>query len=292
MRLGVFVSNEGDHMARLGVAEMAAVAEGAGADGLWVSDHLLMLDEPTTEYPFSDDGRPPWDATDHYYEALACCAWIAAATERCRVGTAILILPQRNVLEVAKTAATIDRLSGGRFALGVGAGWYSGEMAALGYDFGSRGRRFDEMLEVLRDSWGGRPARYDGDHVSIPDRVVLEPPPAQRPGIPILVGGMSRHARRRAATLGDGWLAIADAGRWDPDGLGRELADVLSRRPDPAAEFEAVLQLNSDPDDPVRAAEIVREAGQVGFGEVIVEAPWANGLTEARDAIAEIRAVT
>jgi probable F420-dependent oxidoreductase len=292
VRLGVFVSNEGDHMSRLGATEMAVAAEEAGADGLWVSDHLLMLDEPTSEYPFSDDGRPPWEMTDPYLEALACCAWIAAATERCRVGTAILILPQRNVLEVAKTAATIDHLSAGRFALGVGAGWYSGEMEALGYDFGSRGRRFDEMLEVLRSAWGGRPAAYDGDHVSVPERIVLEPRPAQRQGVPILVGGMSSPARRRAARLGDGWLAIAGASDWDADGLAAGLADVRERREDPAAEFEAVLQLNADPRDPARVAQLVAEAGEVGFGEVIVEPPWADGLDEARAAIAEIRAAT
>ena len=292
MRLGVFVSNEGDHMSRLGVAEMAVAAEEAGADGLWVSDHLLMLDEPTTEYPFSHDGRPPWDMSDDYYEAITCCAWIAAATDRCRVGTAILILPQRNVLEVAKAIATIDRLSGGRLALGVGAGWYSGEMEALGYDFGARGRRFDEMLEVLRECWSGRPTRYDGDHVSIPDRVVLEPRPAQERGVPILVGGMSGVARRRAARLGDGWLAIADGSRWDPDGLAAGLADVRARRPDGAAPLEAVLQLNADPDDPSRIAELAREAAQVGFEEVIVEPPWASGIEASRAAIAAIRSAT
>jgi probable F420-dependent oxidoreductase len=290
VRLGVFVSNEGGHMARLGVREMAVAAEAAGADGLWVSDHLLMLDEPTTEYPFSPDGRPPWEMTDPYLEALTCCSWIAAATQRCRVGTAILILPQRNVLEVAKAAATIDQLSGGRFVLGVGAGWYRGEMEALGHDFGSRGKRFDEMLRVLRDAWGGRPAPFAGAHVAIPDRVVLEPRPAQEGGVPILIGGMSAPARRRAAGLGDGWLAIASASDWDPTGLAAELDDVRGRRADADAPFEAVLQLIADPRDPARIARLVHEAAEVGFGEVIVEPPWADGLSEARAAIAEIHA--
>src|SRR4051795_6842721 len=120
MRLGVFVSNEGEFAFRLGLGQMAEVAESAGAGGLSVSDHLLLFDEPTTEYPFSEDGAPTWDMTGDYYEALTCCATMAAATDRCRIGTAILVLPQRNVFEVAKMSATIDRLSGGRFALGVG----------------------------------------------------------------------------------------------------------------------------------------------------------------------------
>ncbi|MET0926007.1 MAG: LLM class flavin-dependent oxidoreductase, partial [Solirubrobacterales bacterium] len=100
LRLGVFVSNEGDFASSLGLARMAEGAEAAGADGLWVSDHLMLFDEPTSEYPFSADGAPSWDMTGDYYEALACCATIAAVTERCRIGTAILVLPQRNVFEV------------------------------------------------------------------------------------------------------------------------------------------------------------------------------------------------
>jgi hypothetical protein len=124
----------------------------------------------------------------------------------------------------------------------------------------------------------------------VPERVVLEPRPAQRSGVPLLVGGMSRPARRRAAGLGDGWLAIASASDWDPDALAAGLADVRARRQEAAGPFEAVLQLNADPRDPARVAELVREAGQVGFGEVIVEPPWADGLEEARAAIGVVRA--
>jgi probable F420-dependent oxidoreductase len=291
MRIGVFVSNEGDHASRLGLSAMAVAAEEAGADGLWVSDHLLMLDEPTTEYPFSEDGVPPWDMAGDYYEALTCCAWIAASTRRCRVGTAVLVLPQRNVLEVAKAVATLDRLSSGRFALGVGAGWYGGEMEALGYGFRSRGRRFDEMLEVLRDCWTGRPAGYGGSEISVRKGVVLEPRPVHG-RVPLLVGGMSAVARRRAARHGDGWLAIAGSDDWDAEHLSAGLADVRRRRGVQGDSFEAVLQLNADPQDTPRIAELVRQAGEIGFDEVIVEPPWAAGVEDAAAVIAEVRAST
>jgi probable F420-dependent oxidoreductase len=291
VRLGVFVSNEGDHASRLGLTNMAVAAEEAGADGLWVSDHLLMLDEGTTEYPFSRDGVPPWDMTDHYYEALVCCAWIAAVTRRCRVGTAILVLPQRNVLEVAKMVATLDRLSSGRFVLGVGAGWYSAEMEALGYDFGSRGRRLDEMLEVLRDCWSGRPVSYDGTQIKIPDRIVLEPRPAQSSGVPLLIGGMSAVARRRAARHGDGWLAIAGAEDWDPELLSERFADVRGRR-DGREPFEFVVQLNADPTDTGRILEIAREAGEAGVDEIILEPPWLEGVEAAASMVADVKAAT
>lgn len=288
MRLGVFVSNEGGFAAHLGLARMAVAAEDAGADGLWVSDHLVLLDEPTREYPFSEDGAPPWEMTDDYFEALTCCATMAAVTRRCRIGTAILVLPQRNVLEVAKTVATIDRLSGGRFALGVGAGWYSAEMAALGYAFSRRGRRFDEMLDVLRACWTGRPGPYEGDEIAIPDRIVMHPRPAQPRGVPLLVGGMSAPARRRAAARGDGWLAIAVAGAWDPSLLARQLEDVHTRR-EGKGRFETVLQLSCDAEDRARVVELLLEAGALGFDEVIIEPPWASGIEPACALIAEAK---
>ena len=290
MRLGVFVSNEGDHATRLGLAEMAASAEEAGADGLWVSDHVALFDQPTSEYPFSADGRPNWELTADYFEALACCATIAAATQRCRVGTAILVLPQRNVLEVAKTAATIDAISGGRMVLGLGAGWYSAEMEALGHSFARRGRRFDEMLDVLRDCWTGRPAAYEGEEISIPEHLVMRPRPVQRPGIPLLVGGMSAPARRRAATRGDGWLALATDDEWDAERLAHELDEVRSLR-EADGPFEFVLQLNADPTDGARIAELVAEAAAIGFGEAIVEPPWSLGIDAAAGVVREARAV-
>jgi probable F420-dependent oxidoreductase len=291
----VFVSNEGDFASRLGLAKMAVAAEAAGADGLWVSDHIVLLDEPTSEYPFSESGVPTWDMTGDYYEALTCCATMAAVTQRCRIGTAVLVLPQRNVLEVAKTAATIDQLSGGRFVLGVGAGWYSGEMEALGYAFSSRGRRFDEMLEVLRDCWTGRPSGYHGEEITIPDRVVVEPRPVQRPGVPLLIGGMSAPARRRAAKHGDGWLALAVSDRWDASLLAEGLEDVRGRR-EPDRALAAVLQLNAGSTGGERTAELAIEAREIGFDEVIIEPPWTSGIGDAcaligavKDALTEPR---
>jgi alkanesulfonate monooxygenase SsuD/methylene tetrahydromethanopterin reductase-like flavin-dependent oxidoreductase (luciferase family) len=123
MKVGVIIPNAGEEPSVLGIQRMAVEAENAGAQSLWVSDHLVFIDRPNHDYPFSADGVPSWDMTADYYEALTCCAAMASATERARIGTAVLVLPQRNAFEVAKTAATVDRLSGGRFELGVGAGW-------------------------------------------------------------------------------------------------------------------------------------------------------------------------
>jgi alkanesulfonate monooxygenase SsuD/methylene tetrahydromethanopterin reductase-like flavin-dependent oxidoreductase (luciferase family) len=113
-------------------------------------------------------------------------------------------------------------------------------LEALGYAFRSRGRRFDEMLEVLRDCWTGRPSGFQGEEITIPDRVVIEPRPLQRPGVPLLIGGMSAPARRRAAKHGEGWLALAVSDRWDASLLAEGLEDVRARR-EPDHALEAVL---------------------------------------------------
>src|SRR5262249_57648692 len=98
-RLGAIVPNAGPLPSELGIGEMAAAAESAGATSVWVSDHLLMVDADITGYPYSVDGHPTWPVDIEYYEAFVCCTLMAAATTSCRIGTAALILPQRNVLE-------------------------------------------------------------------------------------------------------------------------------------------------------------------------------------------------
>jgi probable F420-dependent oxidoreductase len=291
--IGAIVPNAGPAPSTIGLGAMAAAAERAGADSVWVSDHLLLVDEHTTEYPYSDDGVPTWNVDIDYYEALISCAVMAAATERARVGTAVLVLPQRNVLEVAKMAATLDRVSGGRLALGVGAGWSSREFEALGHRFETRGRRMDEMLQVMRACWSGRPPAFDGEEIAVPPDVVLQPTPAQPGGVPLLVGGMTKPARRRAARHGDGWLAIAFARTWDGDALRRRHEDVLAQRADavPGAPFESVLLLHSRPADADRVPELVAEAQAIGFGDVIVEPQWLAGVEQATELIRRAAAV-
>jgi probable F420-dependent oxidoreductase len=290
MGIGAIVPNAGPAPSQVGIGAMARAAEEAGATSVWVSDHLLMVDEDTTEYPYSDDGAPTWEVDVDYYEAFACVGAMAAATERVRVGTAVLVLPQRNVLEVAKVAATLDRLSGGRLALGVGAGWNSPDFAALGQRFETRGKRFDEMLDVLHACWSGRPPAFDGEELQIPPGVVLTPTPAQASGVPLLVGGMTKPARRRAAERGDGWLAISFAYRWDGDELRRQYEDVLAQKAQarPDAPFETLLLLHAGPDEADRVPELVAEAQAIGFGETIVEPQWTAGVEQGQELIARV----
>jgi probable F420-dependent oxidoreductase len=292
MRLGAVIPNAGPLPGRLGLIEMAVAAEEAGAQSVWVSDHLLMVDADTTDYPFSEDGRPTWPADTPYLEAMTCCAFIAAATRRCRVGTAVLVLPQRRVLEFAKTAATLDVLSGGRLSLGVGAGWYRDEFEALGYGFEGRGRRLDEMLGVLRSCWTGRPEPFDGREVSVRPGIVLEPKPLQPGGPPLLVGGTSAAALRRAALHADGWLGIAWVERLDVIALAGQVDTVRRRRADAGLGPATVtLKLHAGPEAADGLAAALEALRPLELDEVIIEPPWALGVDAARETIAEACAV-
>jgi probable F420-dependent oxidoreductase len=290
MRLSVNVPNFGDLPERIGLGTMAREAEAAGADGVWLADHLLLVDEVMTGYPYAPDGIYPQPATLPFYDSLASCAFLAAATERCRIGIGVLVLPQRNVLEVAKVAATIDRLSGGRFALGVGSGWNRLEMEAVGYSFGKRGQRTDEMLQVLRDCWRGTPSGFDGRLILIRDGVMLFPTPVQQAGVPLLVGGMGDVSLRRAAAYGDGWLAIAFAERLNVGGLREQVERVSALRADNGkAPLELVLKLHAEPRSAFDLPAAVAAVAGLGFDEVIVDLPWVHGVDRAHEVLAACR---
>ncbi|MYJ29764.1 MAG: LLM class F420-dependent oxidoreductase, partial [Acidimicrobiaceae bacterium] len=176
---------------RQGVVEFARAAEEAGFDGVGFTDHPA----PTHRW-MSAGGH---DALDPF-AALAFCA---AVTERILLIPNVVVLPYRNPLLVAKSVATIDTLSGGRFVLAVGTGYLKGEYRALGVDFEERNDLFDEAIEVMRGVWSSDDFSYEGRNFTAHGQTV-NPKPAAR--IPIWIGGNSRLSRRRAATVGDGWV--------------------------------------------------------------------------------------
>jgi probable F420-dependent oxidoreductase len=186
------------------VRSLAQACEDVGFASLWAPEHVVFFGSYRSRYPYSADGRPPWSGATGIFDPLFVCAVAAEATRSLRVGSAVLILPQRPALLTAKEALTLDHLSNGRFRLGVGAGWSAEEYQALGVPFARRGRRFDEYIAVMRAAWTEERARYDGEFVSFED-VVLLPRPVTPGGPPIIIGGDSRAALRRAAKAGDGW---------------------------------------------------------------------------------------
>jgi probable F420-dependent oxidoreductase len=176
------------------VAETAAWAEAAGFDGFSFTEH------PAAGANWLTHGG------HQTLDPFVALAFAAGATERLRLLTYLAVLPYRNPFLLAKTAATLDRLSGGRLTLGVGSGYHKTEFFALGVDFEERNELVDEALDVLTRAWSGEPFSYAGRHFEARD-VVQRPRPAQRP-IPVWIGGNSRLARSRVAARGQGWMPM------------------------------------------------------------------------------------
>src|SRR5205823_1109354 len=168
---------------RVGAIELAQAAEAAGFESLWTVEHVVVPAGYQSTYPYAEDGRMPGPENLPIPDPLIWLSFVAAVTETIRLGTGILILPQRNPIVVAKEIATLDHLSGGRVELGVGAGWLEEEFDAIGVPFEDRGRRLDEHIEALRALWTGDPATFDGDLVQF-GAVHSNPKPDQHP-IPI-----------------------------------------------------------------------------------------------------------
>ena len=199
-------------------------------------------------------GPRPMDPTDPMLDPLVHLAYVAAMTERLRLGTGIVILPQRNPLVLAKQVASLDVLSGGRVLLGVGAGWLEAEMNALGVPMSERGRRTDEYLTAMHALWTEEAPSFHGRHVSF-DAVDAHPRPVRPDGPRIVVGGHSPAAFRRAVAHGHGWFGNGNS----PDDLARHL-DGLAKaateveRPDRLGPLEVTfMQLDPVEVDPATA---------------------------------------
>lgn len=264
MRIGAKLPNSGPLPVRLGVPAMARTLEAAGFDSLWVSDHVVLPATIESRYPFAADGRATWATDTPYLDALVALALAAAVTERVRLGTAVLVLPQRNPVALAKQVASIDVASGGRVELGVGAGWLAEEFAALGAPFAGRGARMEEWMAILRECWTGRTRGRTSEHYELPGDVLSLPTPAHE--IPLLVGGHSRRALRRARELGDGWLAQQSASELDPAALASAAAQL---GPDP----RIVLRIVESAGRADTVAEHLPVLAAAGVSEVIVDVP-------------------
>lgn len=185
---------------------VAAAAERSGFSTLWVGEHVVMVDEPESPYPYSDDGLIAVEADADWLDPLIALSFAAAATNRIELATGVLLLPEHNPVITAKAAASLDRMTGGRLSLGVGVGWSREEYDALGVPFEERSRRMVEYVAAMRALWRDDVASYSGEFVSF-DRVRVNPKPHRR-SVPIVLGGNSDAALRRVAEWGDGWYGF------------------------------------------------------------------------------------
>jgi probable F420-dependent oxidoreductase len=251
--------------------DLAKIAEELGFDGVMVSDHLLYFEEMQLRYPYSDDGSPPFFTGETVWpECWSSIGGLAAATERIHFITNVYIVPLRHPIELAKAISSVATFCGDRVALGAGAGWMQEEFDALGIDFRTRGKRFDECIAVLRKLWTGEPVEHHGDFFEFP-RVQMCPVPSHQ--VPIYIGGSTPAALRRTARLGDGWLGPGQTVEDALETLKR--IDALRAEAGRASEpFDAVVPLNGPPvrDD----VERLRDGG--GGGAVSLPFAFTLGI--------------
>ena len=233
MKFGLMFANTGPFSNPESLARLAQAAEERGIESLWTVEHVVIPVGYQSPYPYSPSGKIPGAESVSIPDPLLPLAFVAAVTKTIRLGTGILILPQRHPAYVAKEVATLDVLSKGRAILGIGSGWLAEEFEVVGVPFRERGARTDESIRALRSLWQASPASFSGKFYRWPV-VESNPKPVQRGGVPIVIGGHSEAAARRAARLGDGFFPA----RGDRETLTRLLSVLrdecakVSRKPD------------------------------------------------------------
>jgi probable F420-dependent oxidoreductase len=208
VQIGFFAPHVGPS-SRDGIARACDIADELGADILWAVDHIAFPYGFEAVYPYAthEFGESP-DRPLEWWDCLSVLAYLAARTERVRIGTGVLVLPYRHPIATAKAIATVDQLSGGRVLFGVGVGWLRDEFEALQlHPFDARGTVTDEQLAIIKAVWTSDRASFAGRFYDFPD-VSVTPKPVQRPHPPILVGGNSPAALRRTVRVGDAWHAL------------------------------------------------------------------------------------
>ncbi|MER7000357.1 LLM class F420-dependent oxidoreductase [Streptomyces sp. NPDC000410] len=277
--------------------DLAGTLEECGIESLWTVEHVVVAEEYTPLYPYAQNGQMPTapGGVLPMPDPLETIAFLAGASRTLRFGTAMVVAPLHSPAVLAKRAATIDLHSGGRLMLGLGIGWQKEEYAAVGVPYQARGARLDECIEAMRALWSQAPASFDGRYVSF-DRVHCTPQPASG-SVPIVLGGNSDAAVRRAGRCGDGWF---------PYTIGAEdfarQAELLRGCAQEAGRPEDAVELTAWPDscDRQRAwadAAWMREYVRAGATRLVISPPGGGpdglrgprGLDRLRAHIARYR---
>jgi probable F420-dependent oxidoreductase len=250
-----------------------------GFDGMVTADHLIYPRELSSPYPDHPSGTPPWPPETAWPDCWVQIGAMAAVTKRLRFSNAVYIAPARPLLHVAKQVATAAVLSEGRVSLAAGVGWMREEYDLLGEDFSTRGKRLDEMIPALRALWAGGWVSWRGRYYEVPE-MMIEPHPESP--VPILCGGESDAALRRAARMCDGWVGYAYA--WDDAISYVEKLTKLRREYGRESEpFDIMLAL-LEPASP----DLYKRAEDVGITQVMV-APWMVAELSPGDGVERYR---
>jgi probable F420-dependent oxidoreductase len=239
-------------------------AERLGYESVWLPEHLV-LPVRMSRSPHPGDDHPPVPPTTPVFDAFAYLGFLAGRTSQLRLGTHVYNLGLRHPFISARAVQTLDVLSGGRFEFGIGASWLEEEWRAVGLDFDTRGRRVDEAIDVCKRLWTEPEVAYDGEFFRF-DPVAFEPKPLQQPWPPILIGGESGAALRRAARAGDGWIGMGHTFESAAGQIAR-LRELRGEYDGDVASFQICLG------GPVTGVDDVRRWEELGVTRLIVS-PW------------------
>jgi probable F420-dependent oxidoreductase len=260
-------------------AGVARRAEALGFESVWVPEHLVFPTHIRSRYPYTADGVPPVTPDAPLLDPLLLLMHVADATSTIRLGTNIYILPLRHPLVTARSVTTLDVLSNGRLTLGVGIGWLAEEFEAVGIEFETRAARTRECVRALRVLWTAAEPEFHGRWARF-GPLRFEPKPVQKPHPPVVFGGESEAALRRAAALGDGWYGVGHT----PESAAKQvqrlraLLVAAGRADDP-------FELTVSPGGPLDP-DLVRRYADAGVHRLVV-LPWRRGR-EAEDALARL----
>lgn len=275
MQIDVFVPLSALNATPSFLRALGPALEERGFGAVWVPEHVVLFDDYESSYPYSPDGKFPGGGDTGLLEPLTALTYLAAVTDRIRLGTAICLIPQRNPVYTAKQVADLDVLSQGRVDFGIGIGWLKEEFDALNVPWANRGKRANEYLDVMRSLWTDETSEFSGDTYGLPPTRCY-PKPAQSP-VPVHVGGESPAAMRRAAQRGQGWFSFNRApGEFDE--VLPQLDEVL------AAEGRS----RADDDFTLTVCPYFQPLGEKelqGYAEVGIDRVIAMGMVFTEDAI-------
>ena len=264
------------------MVEVATTAEELGFGTAWIGEHIISPLDMSSRYPYADhdEQAPAYHSHLPFYDPYAALSYLAARTTTLRLGLSLSIVPLHDPYHLARSVATLDLFSEGRFLFGVGAGWLKEEFEIVGRPWDRRGARLEESLAVMERLWNDTEPAFDGQFFSLPPSA-MEPKPLTRPHPPYFFGGISPVALDRAARLGDGWIGVG----LELDAIAPVVADLRRRREevgrgsDPIEVSMILGTMRPTRDDIARLAD-------AGVDQVVLR-PWIKG----REAVPNLRAL-
>lgn len=268
---------------------MVQMLEAEGVESVWTVEHVVMAEDPEPRYPYAAGGRTAHPADTVMPDPLEWLAFAAACTDRIRLGTAVVVLPLHQPAVLAKRVATLDNLSGGRVLLGVGSGWQIEEYRACGVPYERRGARLDDGIRALRELWQPGYRTHHGEFFHI-DRCESKPVPATTGGPPIIIGGSSPAAAKRAGRLGDGYFPYVIS----PDDFATRVATIRETASALGRDANAI-SITVWPSSWQRGCslelDVMRRFAEVGVDRIVVGAQECGSaeLTDVRDFVRRVQ---